>query len=171
MGVLLGGVGPTLPRRPFRGKRFGMAITGGRYSVSLSAKNVEIVRRSMEAFARGDLDAFLADHGPGSQWRTAADEPNPETYRGHEGLRRFAAEISEAWTGRFDDVVTFEDFIDFGDWVVVPWTARLRGRSSGVEVEVKETYAVRVEEGRIVRIDEFRTRKGAIDAVRSRGDR
>ena len=135
----------------------------------LSAKNVEIVRRSMEAFAGGDLDAFLADHGPDTEWRTAADEPNPETYRGHEGVRRFAAEIAEAWTGRFDDVVTFDDFIDLGDWVVVPWTARLRGRSSGVEVDVSETYAVRVEDGRIVRVDEYRTTDEAIEAVRPRG--
>jgi ketosteroid isomerase-like protein len=135
----------------------------------LSAKNVEIVRRSMEAFARGDLDAFLADHDPGSEWRTAADEPNPQTYRGHDGLRRFAAEISEAWAGRFDEVMTFEDFIDLGDWVVVPWTARLRGRSSGIEVEVSETYAVRVKDGRIVRVDEYRTREEAIEAVRARG--
>jgi uncharacterized protein len=135
----------------------------------LSAKTVEIVRRSMEAFARGDLDAFLADHDPDTEWRTAADEPNPETYRGHEGVRRFAAEISEAWTGRFEDVVTFEDFIDLGDWVVVPWTARLRGRSSGIEVEVSETYAVSVEDGRIVRVHEYRTTQEAIEAVRPPG--
>src|SRR5918999_1723664 len=163
MGVLLGGVGPTLPPRPFRGKRFGLAITGGRYSVHLSAKNVEIVRRSMEAFARGDLDAFLADHDPDTEWRTAADEPNPETYRGYEGVRRFAAEISEAWADRFDGVM------DLGDWVVVPWTARLRGRSSGIEVDVSETYAVRVEDGRIVRVDEYRTTDEAIEDVRPRG--
>jgi ketosteroid isomerase-like protein len=142
---------------------------GRRYSTYLSAENVEIVRRSMEAFARGDLDAFLADHDPDSEWRTAADEPNPETYRGDEGLRRFAAEIAEAWTGRFDDVVTFEDFIDLGDWVVVPWTARLRGRSSGVEVDVSETYAVRVDDRRIVRVDEYRTTEEAIEAIRPRG--
>ena len=123
----------------------------------------------MEAFARGDLDAFLADHDPASEWRTAADEPNPETYRGHEGLRRFAAEISEAWADRFDGVMTFEDFIDLRDWVVVPWTARLRGRSSGVEVDVSETYAVRVEGGRIVRVDEYRTKDEAIEAIRPRG--
>jgi ketosteroid isomerase-like protein len=123
----------------------------------------------MEAFARGDLDAFLADHDPDTEWRTAADEPNPETYRGHGGVRRFAAEISEAWTDRFADVMTFEGFIDLGNWVVVPWTARLRGRSSGVEVEVSETYAVRVEDGRIVRVDEYRTTEEAIEAVRRRG--
>jgi uncharacterized protein len=144
-------------------------IPGRRYSTSLSARNVEIVRRSMEAFARGDLDAFLADHDTDTEWRTAADEPNPETYRGHEGVRRFAAEISEAWTGRLDDVMTFEDFIDLGDWVVVPWRARLRGRSSGIEVDVRETYAVRVEDGRIVRVHEYRTTEEAIEAVRPRG--
>jgi ketosteroid isomerase-like protein len=145
------------------------ASRDGRYSTSVSEDNVELVRRSMEAFARGDLDAFLAAHDPETEWRTAADEPNPETYRGHEGLRRLAAEISEAWAGRFDEVMTFEDFIDLGDWVVVPWTARLRGRSSGIEVEVSETYAVRLEDGRIVRVNEYRTREEAIEAVRPRG--
>jgi ketosteroid isomerase-like protein len=140
----------------------------GRYSTALSAENVETVRRSMEAFARGDLDAFLATHDPDTEWRTAADEPNPQTYRGRDGVRRFAAEISEVWAGRFDEVMEFEDFIDLGDWVVVPWVARLRGRSSGIEVEVSETYAVRVEDGRIVRVHEYRTREEAIEAVRPR---
>jgi ketosteroid isomerase-like protein len=128
-----------------------------------------MVRRSMEAFSRGDLDAFLAAVDPDIEWRTAADEPNPQTYQGHDGLKRFAAEIAEAWEGRFDDVMEFDDLVDLGDWVVVPWTARLRGRRSGVEVEVNETYAVGVEEGRIVRVDEFRTRQEAIDAVRPPG--
>jgi uncharacterized protein len=131
----------------------------------LSAENVEMVRRSMQAFARGDLDAFLAALDPDTEWHTAADEPGPETYRGHDGVRRFAAEIGDVWEGRFDDVMKFEDFVDLDDWVVVPWTARLRGRGSGVEVDVNETYAVRVEEGRIVRIDEYRTRQEAIDTV------
>jgi hypothetical protein len=81
-------------------------------------------------------------------------------------VRRFAAEITEAWAGRFDDRMKFDDFVDLGDWVVVPWTARLRGRSSGIEVEVSETYAVQVENGRIVRVEEYRTREEAIEAVR-----
>jgi ketosteroid isomerase-like protein len=132
----------------------------------LSAENLEIVRRSMEAFGRGDIDGFLAAQHPDIEWRTASDEPNPETFRGSDGVRRFAAEITEAWAGRFDDLMNFEDFVDLGDWVVVPWTARLRGRSSGIEVEVSETYAVQVENGRIVRVEEYRTREEAIEAVR-----
>jgi ketosteroid isomerase-like protein len=127
---------------------------------------VEIVRRSVEAFARGELEAFVAD--PDVEWTTAGDEPEPHTYRGFDGLRRFAADISEAWADRFGGVMEFEDFIDLGDWVVVPWTARLRGRTSGIPVDVSETYAVRVQNGRIVRVDEYRTKKEAIEAVRSR---
>jgi hypothetical protein len=46
------------------------------------------------------------------EWRTVADEPNRQTYRGCDGVRRFAVEISEAGAGRFDDVMAFEDFID-----------------------------------------------------------
>jgi ketosteroid isomerase-like protein len=129
---------------------------------------VEIVRRSIEAFARGDFDAWLAEHDPDSRWRTAADEPSPRTYHGREGLRRFADEISDVWADRFDDVMAFEGFIDLGEWVVVPWTARLRGRSSGIPVDVSETYAVRVQNGRIVRVDEYRTKEEAIDALRRR---
>ena len=162
------GVGPTLPPRPARGKATAAAPRAILHL--LSPKNVEIVRRSMEAFARGDLDTFLAAHHPDTEWRTAADEPSPETYSGCDGIRRFAAEISEAWADRFEDIMEFEDFIDLGDWVVVPWTARMRGRGSGIEVDVNESYAVRVEDGLIVRVHEYRTRQEAIDAVRPPGD-
>jgi ketosteroid isomerase-like protein len=134
----------------------------------LSEANVKTVRRSLEAFARGELDVFLEASDPDIEWTTAADEPNPRTYRGRDDMRRFAADIAEAWTDRFDDVMEFEAFIDLGDWVVVPWTARTHGRVSGITVHMTETYAVRVEGGRIVRVDEYRTTDEAIESVRSR---
>jgi ketosteroid isomerase-like protein len=132
---------------------------------SVSTKDVEIVRRSIEAFARGDLDALLAVSDPDVQWTLAADEPNPGTYRGHDGLRRFASDISEPWTDRLKGTMSFEAFIDCGDWVVVPWTARVHGRISGIPMELTETYAVQVEDGRIVRVDEYRTKAEAMEAV------
>lgn len=95
---------------------------------AMSQANVQIVRRSLEAFARGDFDAAFAAHGPSTEWRTAADEPDQQTYRGIAGLRRFADSLSELWLDRFDGVMRFDGFLDYGDWVVVPWSARLRGR-------------------------------------------
>lgn len=61
-----------------------------------------------------------------------------------------------------------EDFIDCGAWVVVPWTAWLRGRGSAIPVDVSETYAVRGRGRQIVRVEEYRTREQALEAVRRR---
>jgi ketosteroid isomerase-like protein len=122
----------------------------------MSRENVEIVRRSLEAFGRGDFDTAFAAHDPETVWCTAADEPDRQSYRGIAGLRRFVTSVDELWEDRFVGVMGFEDFIDRGDWVIVPWTARLRGRSSGITVDVSETYAVQVREGKIVRVDEYR---------------
>jgi ketosteroid isomerase-like protein len=135
---------------------------------AVSAHNLELVRRSFEAFARGDLETFFAAHDPDIEWTTGADEPDPQSYRGAEGMRRFTADSAEAWANRFDGAVRFGDFVDLGDWVVAPWTARLEGRGSGVIVEVYETYAVRVEGDRIVRVIEYRTTDEAIEACRKR---
>jgi ketosteroid isomerase-like protein len=135
---------------------------------AVSAQNVELVRRSLEAFARGDTEAFFRRLAPDIEWTTGSDEPDPQTYRGADGMRRFTAEAAEAWVNRFDGAVRFGDFIDLGEWVVAPWSARLEGRGSGVVVEVHETYAVRVERDRIVRVIEYRTTDEAVHACRKR---
>jgi ketosteroid isomerase-like protein len=132
---------------------------------SVSQRNVEIVRASFEAFGRGDFDDAFAAHDPGVQWRTAADEPDAQTYRGLHEVRRFAAGLAAPWQDRFGPTVAFEDFINCGDWVVAPWSGRLHGHGSGIEIEVSETYAVLVRDGAIVRVEEYRTTEEALEAV------
>jgi ketosteroid isomerase-like protein len=56
-------------------------------------------------------------------------------------------------------------FIDCGDWVVAPWTGRVHGHGSGIEIEISETYAVLVRDGRIARVVEYRTAEEALEAV------
>jgi ketosteroid isomerase-like protein len=134
----------------------------------MSQENVELVRRSFEAFARGDFETAFAAHGPGTEWQTAADEPDSQTFRGIDGLHALVDALADLWVERFGGQQRFEDFIDRGDWVVAPWTARFRGKGSGVEVVVDETYAVRVTHGRIIRVEEYRTREEALEAVARR---
>jgi ketosteroid isomerase-like protein len=131
----------------------------------VSDANVALVRSSFEAFGRGDFDTAFASHHPRVQWRTAADEPDAQTYRGLDEVRRFASGLAAPWQDRFSDTVAFEDFIDCGDWVVAPWTARLHGHGSGIEIEVSETYAVRVTDGRIAQVVEYRATEQALEAV------
>jgi ketosteroid isomerase-like protein len=132
----------------------------------VSRANVELVRSSFEAFGRGDFDQAFAVYDSAVEWRTADDEPDTHTYIGIPALRRFAAHLAEPWSNRFGTAVKFEDFIDCGDWVVAPWTGRLHGHGSGIEIDVSETYAVLVRDGLIRRVDEYRTVEQALDAVK-----
>lgn len=133
----------------------------------MAPENLDVVRRSFQALARGDFEAAFAEHAPDTEWRTASDEPDSQTYSGIEGLRRLVASLAEPWEDRFERSVELESFISRGPWVVVPWRARLHGRGSGLEIEVFETYAVLVRAGKIVRVDEYRTTEEALEAVRA----
>jgi ketosteroid isomerase-like protein len=134
----------------------------------VSKENVDLVRLSFEAFGRGDFDQAFACYDPAVEWQTAEDEPDSNIYIGIPALRRFAAHLADPWMDRFGPAVEFEEFIDCGDWVVAPWSARLHGHGSGIEIEVFETYAVLVRDGRITRIDEYRTVEEALSAVGKR---
>jgi ketosteroid isomerase-like protein len=131
----------------------------------VSSANVDLVRTSFEAFGRGDFDAAFAAYDSGVEWCTAADEPDQHTYVGIPALRRFVAYIADPWADRFGPAIEWEDFIDCGDWVVAPWSGRLHGHGSGIEIDVSETYAVLVRDGLIRRVDEYRTVEQALAAV------
>jgi ketosteroid isomerase-like protein len=130
-----------------------------------SVSNVQLVRSSLEAFGRGDFDAAFEAFDRDVEWRTAEDEPDTHTYIGVPAVRRFVEQLADPWTDRFGPAVEFDDFIDCGDWVVAPWSGRVHGHGSGIEIEISETYAVLVGDGRIVRVVEYRTVEEALDAV------
>ena len=131
----------------------------------MSKANVDLVRSSFEAFGRGDFDEAFSVYDPAVEWCTAADEPDRHTYIGIPALRRFVAYLADPWSNRFGEAVEWDDFIDRGDWVIAPWSARLHGHGSGIEIEVSETYAVLVRDNRITRVDEYRTVEQALAAV------
>ena len=131
----------------------------------MSGDNVDLVRSSFEAFGRGDFDEAFSVYDESIEWQTADDEPDSQTYTGLPALRRFVVHLADPWTDRFGPAVSFEDFIDCGDWVVAPWKALLHGHGSGIEMDVFETYAVLVRDGRIVRVEEYRTVEDALEAV------
>src|SRR4029453_16423971 len=146
----------------------GAIRSGGSRSVEnrrVSRANVDLVRSSFEALARGDFARAFAVYDPEATWHTADDEPDSETYVGLPALRALMDQLAEPWTNRFDGAVTFERFVDCGDWVVVPWNARIHGKGSGIDIDLYETYAVLVAGGRIRRVEEYRTTEQALDAV------
>ena len=131
----------------------------------MSSANVELVRRTFEAFGRGDFEPAFATFADDVEWRTCDDEPDQQVHRGLPAMRRFVEHLADPWSDRFGPAIEWEDLVDCGDWVVAPWHGRVHGHGSGIEIEISETYAVLVRDGRIARVEEYRTPADALEAV------
>ena len=128
----------------------------------MSQQNVEIVKKSLEAFEQGGLDASLRFYDPEVTWEEAQDEPEAETYRGHDGVRALA----EKWLEPFDDLrIEPYEFIDAGEAVVMPYRFRGRERSSGTDITAPETWVFWVRNGKISEVREYRHKAEALEAV------
>jgi ketosteroid isomerase-like protein len=110
----------------------------------MSRENVEIVRKVIEAHDRGDFDTVFAAYDPRIEWRlaeTMAVSDFGALYRGHEGVRAFWRQWFAAWqTVSFE----YEEFIDAGQSVVTILSQRMRGRTSGIELEWTRDEALEV---------------------------
>jgi uncharacterized protein len=128
----------------------------------MSQENVEVVQLALAAFEQGGLDATLPFYDPEVIWEEAEDEPEAETYCGHDGLRA----LVEKWLVPFDDLrIEPEEFIDAGDVVVMPYRFRGRERSSGTDITAPETWIFSLRDGRICEVREYRRKAEALEAV------
>jgi len=128
----------------------------------MSQENVEIVRRALNAFEQGGVDAILPFNAVDVTWQEAADEPEGETYRGHDGLRA----LVRKWLVPFDDLrIEPEEFIDAGEAVVMPYTLRARQRSSGKDITGPETWVFSLRGGKICEVRMYRHKAEALEAV------
>src|SRR6476661_5628966 len=102
----------------------------------MSAENVEIFRRSDEAFNAGDIDAWLEEFiDPEIEWHSALPgllTQGGTVYRGHEGVREMLREIAEV----LDEMTAeYSEIHEVGDRVVGIGQIHTRGRASGVATD------------------------------------
>ena len=130
----------------------------------MSESNVEVVRRLFEQYASGGVEAALEVMAEDIEIVIPPEvSAEPDTYRGHEGARRYFA----GFEGMLEDV-RYEMFelIPEGDYVLA--RARLAGRgvSSGLEVELQTSVVHKVEGGKITRIVPYPDLESAREALR-----
>jgi ketosteroid isomerase-like protein len=124
----------------------------------MSQENVEIVRRSIEAYARGDLDAALADSHPDVVWNPFEEPP----MQGSAAIRTYLARWEETWD---DYEFRAEDYVDAGDRVLVTMHFRGRGKASGIETEARTYHVYTLRDGKTVSMVEFLDRDQAVPAA------
>ena len=127
----------------------------------MSQENVEIVRKSIEAWNAGDMDAFRELYDPEIIMRPPERWPEPGPFVGREAVMREWHQTRETWDT--DTVEPISDFSDDGDRVVVRtvW----RGIGQGPESNIETTQVVTVREGRIVSLEFFWDHAEALEAA------
>lgn len=128
----------------------------------MSRETVALVKEGYAAWNRGDRQWVLDHMAPDFEWVTDPHDPDPGTYRGHEGVERFWARWREAFGQLY---LIPEEVIDAGDQVVVVARRRGQGVASGVEIEAEVAQVFTFRGMTAVRCQEFYDREAALQAA------
>jgi ketosteroid isomerase-like protein len=129
----------------------------------MSQENVELVRRSFEAYAIGGIEASLAFYASDFVWDPGAEWVEESVYRGHDGARRLDAIFLE----NFDDYRLELHEIRAVDTRVVALYESV-GRIRGSNATIRQPIGIVVDEirdGKIAAIRSYFTWPRALEAV------
>ena len=129
----------------------------------MSQQDIDTLRQLMAAFNGGDMDRILSLTDPDFE---AVIPPQlsaePDTYRGHEGIRRYFESFYEVM-----DEIEFEAerLWDAGDSVVVAVHMRAKGKRTAIPVVQSFTQVWRMREGRALSVRTYLSSEEALAAA------
>ena len=101
----------------------------------MAQESIAIVRAAVDAWNRADIDAWIGAWDERAEFHPFVRPVEGRAYHGHDGLRRFVAEMAEEW-----ERVRFEvdEIRVAGEQVVALGRVRVRARAraGGVECDV-----------------------------------
>jgi len=128
----------------------------------MSRENVEVVRRSLDAYSRRDIKTLreIIDPDLELDWSASLGEL-AGVHRGIDAVLRFYTE----WYAMFEMTVIEPDrFLEIDDSVIVPNVARLRGREE-IEVSARSAFVFTMRNRRITHIRLYQETSEALKAV------
>jgi uncharacterized protein len=130
---------------------------------AISEENVDMVRRILDAFTRGDVEEVLSHMDPEAELHSAiVGGAEGHVYRGHEGFRRWYEDSFESFEELRNE---WSEFRDLGDRVVALGHVKARGRESGVELDSPMGWVFTVRRGKLLRAEGFLSRADALEAA------
>jgi ketosteroid isomerase-like protein len=122
----------------------------------------DIVRRAHDALNRGDAQALAALCSPDFRLDMSDRVFNPEVYSGHDGIRRFVAEVHEVWEN-----FTWEptELREAGDVVLALVHSVGRGRGSGLDIDRNSAMVWQIREETLLALTFYRDPTAARKAV------
>ena len=108
------------------------------------------------------MAAVLGVCDPGIEWWEREDVPDPTVHRGLDAVGTRFAELDDVWVGLG---LKPQEFIDAGDFVVVPFRLTGRGRASGAGFDEDEVQVFRLRDGKVIELREYGEKAEALKAV------
>jgi ketosteroid isomerase-like protein len=130
----------------------------------VSRQDLELVRSMLETLNESGVEAALDQIHPDFEGVTPPElSPEPDTYRGHEGIRRYFA----GFEGVMDEVRwEADELIEAPDDRVVAGIRLLtRSVATGLELELPVWQLCTVRDGKVLRIEGFAKREDALRAA------
>jgi ketosteroid isomerase-like protein len=125
----------------------------------MSPENAEIVRRIYELLNRGDAEGVVELCDDNLQMDFSERVFNPDTYTGHDGVRRFCEGVRDAWASYQWDV---EETRITGDTVVAMLHCEGQSREGGPGVDWRVAWLWKLRQGRAVSVRFYRNRADAL---------
>ena len=119
--------------------------------------------RVFEAFNSEDIERTLALTDPDFEVAVPPEvSAEPDTYRGHDGMRRYWESFQDAMEEiRFEAVRLW----DAGELVVVEMQITARGRRTAIAVEQRTAGVWRIHDGRALHVSVYASTSQALEAA------
>ena len=131
----------------------------------MSQENLERVRRTFDAFGRGDFRTALQDVHMQVRTHRIAPLPQPKNYRGPAGMLKAWGDL----TAPFEDFeLTVEEMVDADPSVVAEIRQRGRRKDSGDVAEGQFWFVLTFFEGELVQWDMLASKRQALKSIRMR---
>jgi uncharacterized protein len=128
----------------------------------MSLRNVEVVRHAFEAWNAGDVDAIAELITPKAEFIPLRAQLEGVPYRGAEGVRQFASDSAEEWEFLR---ISFDEFRDLGQRVLVLGHFDGRARGSGMDIRFPVGWVARLSAGKIAHVRTYSDQHQALEAV------
>jgi ketosteroid isomerase-like protein len=128
----------------------------------MASANVEVIRRGLDAYNKGDVVAMLETADPDIEFVPLRSLVVGGSYRGHEGIRQFFEDLDEEWENR---VIRNEDFRERDDSVLLLGEFEARGKASGVEMHSPVAWLFELRDGKVMRMQAYSNQEEALRAI------
>ena len=128
----------------------------------MSRDKVQIVRSAYEHLNRGDVEGLVGLCADDFVMDMSERVFNRDTYRGHDGIRRFFEGVRGVWESYRWDV---EETLVAGDSVVAMLHCQAQGREGGVPVDWHVAWLWRFRAGTPVSLRFYRDPAWALEAA------